>query len=65
METLMREQVDIDNMQLGFMPECITTNTISIWDGYRKNIYQKLKNLSFGFVDLGNVFDHMHKGAVW
>lgn len=56
METLMREQVDIDNMQLDFMPECKTTNTISILRWLQEKYLPKVEKLELCICRFGERF---------
>ena len=37
-EKFIRQQIDIDKMQFGFMPGCGTINTVFIWRQLRRNI---------------------------
>ena len=56
---LIRQQVDIDEMQFSFMPRCEITNFI-----YRRNIQQEKKNLYFAFVDFEKAFDRVSRDFV-
>ena len=56
MEKLMRQQVDIDNMQLDFMPECKTTNTISILRWLQEKYLPKVEKLELWICRFGERF---------
>ena len=64
-EKLIRQQVDIGEMQFGFKPEYRTTNVIFILTRLQEKYEAKRKNLYFVFVDLEKAFDRMSRDVVW
>ena len=64
-EKLIRQQVDIGEMQFGFKPEYRTTNVIFILAQLQEKYEAKRKNLYFVFVDLEKAFDRMSRDVVW
>ena len=64
-EKLIRQQVDIGEMQFGFKPEYRTTNVIFILTQLQEKYEAKRKNLYFVFVDLEKAFDRMSRDVVW
>ena len=56
MEKLMRQQVDIDNMQLDFMPECETTNIISILRWLQEKYLPKIEKIELCICRFGEGF---------
>ena len=59
LNTIIWEQVSINNMQFGFMPGRGTTNAIFILRQQQEKYLQKKKNIYFVFVDLEKAFDHV------
>ena len=59
LNTIIWEQVSINNMQFGFMPGRGTTNPIFILRQQQEKYLQKKKNIYFVFVDLEKAFDHV------
>ena len=57
LNTIIREQVSISNMQFGFMPGRGTTNAIFILRKLQEKYLQKKKNTYFAFVDLEKASD--------
>ena len=65
-EKFMRQQVDIDEIQFGFMPGCKTRNAVFILRQLeRRDIWQKKKNLCYLFVDLEKGFHRVPINVVW
>ena len=52
LNTIIREQVSINNMQFGFMPGRSTTDTIFILRQLQEKYLQKKKNIYLAFVNL-------------
>ena len=61
----MRRQVDIDEMQFGFIPECGTTNAVFLRQSLEKYPCKKKENLYFAFVDLEKAFDRVPRKVTW
>ena len=59
LNTIIREQVSIDEMQFGFMPGRGTTDAIFILRQLQEKYLNKKKNTFFKFVDLEKAFDRM------
>ena len=57
LNTIIWEQVSINNMQFGFMPCRGTTDTIFIIRQLQEKYLQKKKNVYFAFVELEKAFD--------
>ena len=51
LDTIIRDQVSINNMQFGFIPGRGTTDVIFIFRRLREKYMQKKKNMYFAFVD--------------
>ena len=61
-----RSQVDINSMQLGFLPGRDTTDTMFIIRQFQENYLGKHKPLQFAFVDSEKAFDHvLRKVLCW
>jgi len=58
-EDRIRQQIDIDDMQFGFMKGKGTTDTIFIARQMQKKFRAKEKKLYFGFLDLEKAFDRV------
>jgi len=59
LEQRIRQQVDIDNMQFGFMPGKGTTDAIFIVRQVMEKFSAKSRNLYMAFVDLEKAFDRI------
>ena len=59
-----RQEVDIDEMQFGFMQGCGTTKAIFILRQLQEKYLVKKKDLCFAFVDLGKAFDRVPRGVI-
>lgn len=60
MEKLIRQHMDIDEMEVGFMPGCGIVNAISVLRQLTGEIFRKKKeNFYFTFVDLQKIFDQV------
>ena len=64
-EKLIRQKVDIDQMQFGFMPGRGTTDAIFVLRQLQEKYLAKKKKLYFGFVDLEKAFDRVPRDVVW
>ena len=64
-EQLVRQQVDINGMQFGFMPGRGTTDAIFILRQLQEKYLSRNKNLYFAFVDLEKAFDRVPRDVVW
>ena len=64
-EKLLREQVQIDEMQFGFMPGRGTIDAIFILRQLQEKYLAKKKTLYFAFVDLEKAFDRVPREIVW
>jgi len=58
------QQIDIDDMQFGFMKGKGTTDTICIVRQMQEKFRAKGKKLYFGFVDLEKAFDRVPREAI-
>ena len=65
LETLIRQQVDIDAMQFGFMPGRGTTDAIFILRQLQEKHLAKRKDLYFLFIDLEKAFDRVPRKVLW
>ena len=63
-EVIIRDIVNIDEMQFGFMPGRGTTDTIFILRQIQEK-YIKNCNLYFAFVDLEKAFDRVPRKVLW
>ena len=59
-----RQQIDIDDMQFGFMKGKGTTDAIFIVRQVQEKFGPKGKKLYFGFVDLEKAFDRVLREAI-
>ena len=59
LERLIREKVNIDVMQFGFMTEHVTTDAIFLMRQLQENYLDKKIKLYFAFVDLEKAFDRV------
>ena len=64
-ETIIRQMVDIDEMQFGFMPGKGTTDAIFILRQVQEKFLSKDKLLYFAFVDLEKAFDRVPREILW
>ena len=64
-EDFIRNIVNIDDMQFGFMPGCGTTDAIFIVRQIQEAYIRKNRNLFFAFVDLGKAFDRVPRKVLW
>ena len=65
-EGLIRQRVEIDEMQCGFMLECGTTDAISIVRQLQEKHFIANKPLYMAFVYLENKsFDCVHQDFIW
>ena len=63
-EKYIREAVNIDDMQFGFMPRKGTVDVIFITCIMQKRFLAKIKDLYFTFVDLEKAFDRVPRQVV-
>ena len=64
-DRLLRERIDIDEMQFGFVPGRGTTDAIFLFRQLRKKYLGKRNNLYLAFVDLEKAFDRVPRRVVW
>ena len=65
LESRLRSQVEIDNMQFGFTPGKSTTDAIFILRQLQEKYLSKKKELWMAFVDLEKAFDRVPRDVVW
>ena len=65
LETRIREQISIDEMQFGFMPGRGTTDAIFILRQLQEKYLGKRKDIFFAFVDLEKAFDRIPRKVLW
>ena len=65
LDTMIRSQVDINNMQFGFVPGRSTTDAIFILRQLQEKHLGKHKPLYFAFVDLEKAFDRVPRRVIW
>ena len=63
--TIIREQVNIDSMQFGFMEGRETTDAIFILRQLQEKHTNAAKNLYFAFVDLEKAFNRVPRQVIW
>ena len=63
-EHRIRQQIEIDDMQFGFMKGKGTTNAIFVARHMQENFRVKGKKLYFGFVDLEKAFDRVPREVI-
>jgi len=63
-EHRIRQQIEIDDMQFGFVKGKGTTDAIFIVRQMQENFRVKGKKLCFGFVDLEKAFDRVPREAI-
>ena len=59
------EQVDINNMQFGFMPGCSTTDEIHILQQMQEKYLIRKKKIYSTFVDLEKAFNQVPHSILW
>ena len=64
-DKLLRERIDIDEMQFGFVPGRGTTDAIFLLRQLQEKYLGKRKNLYLAFVDLEKAFDRVPRRVVW
>ena len=65
LDSMIRSQVDIGSMQLGFIPGWGTTDAIFILRQLQEKYIGKHKPLYFAFVDLEKAFDRVPRKVLW
>ena len=65
LESIIREQVSIDNMQFGFMPGRGTTYAIFILRQMHEKHIARKKDIFFAFVDLEKAFNRVPRSVLW
>ena len=65
LNTIIQEQVSINNMQFGFMPGRSTIDAIFILRQVQEKYFQKKKNICFAFVDLEIASDRVPRRILW
>ena len=65
LESLIHSQVDIDNMQFGFMLGRSTTDAIYILRQMQEKHLIRKKKIYFAFVDLEKAFDRVPRSVLW
>ena len=65
LDTIIRDQVSINNMQFGFIPGRGTTDVIFIFRRLREKYMQKKKNIYFAFVDREKGFRCVPRIILW
>ena len=65
LNSIICEQVHIDTMQFGFMPERGTTDAIFIQRKLQKKYISNRNNTYFAFVDLEKEFDCVPRTVLW
>ena len=63
-EYRIRQQIEIDDMQFGFMKGKGTTDAIFMARQMQENFRVKGKKLYFGFLDLEKAFDWVHEEVI-
>jgi len=63
-EHRIRQQIDIDNMQFGFMKGKGTTDAIFLVRQMQEKFRAKGKKLYFGIVDLEKAFDRVQREVI-
>ena len=62
---IIREQVSINNIQFGFMPDRGTTDVIFILRQRQEKNLQKKKNIYFAYFDLEKAFNRVPRRILW
>ena len=65
LETIIRQQINIDSMQFGFMPGRSTTDAIFILRQVQEKYLVKKQNIYFAFIDLEKAFDRVPRRVLW
>ena len=65
LDSFIREMVDIDAMQFGFVPGCGTTDAIFIIRQLQEKYIAANKPLYFAFVDLEKAFNRVSRKVLW
>ena len=65
LDSVIRSQFDINNMQFGFMPGWDTTDAIFLLHQLQEKHLGKHKPLYFTFVDLEKAFDCVTRKVLW
>ena len=65
LNTIIQEQISINNVQFGFMPGRCTTDAIFILRQLQEKYLQKKKNTNFGIVNLEKAFDRVPCTILW
>ena len=65
LESLIRSQVDINDMQFGFMPGSSTTAAIYFLQQMQEKHLISKKKIYFAFVDLEKAFDRVPRSVLW
>ena len=65
MESLIRSQVDINNMQFGFMSGSSTADAIHILRQMQEKHLISKKKIYLAFVDVEKAFDRVPRSALW
>ena len=65
LESFICSQVDINNMQFGFMAGCSTTDAIYILQQMQEKHLIRKKKIYFAFVDLEKAFDQVPCSTLW
>ena len=65
LESLIHSQVDINNMQFGFMPGCSTTDAIYNHRRMQEKHLIRKKKIYLAFVDLEKAFDRVPRSVLW
>ena len=65
LESLIRSQVDINDMQFGFMPGRSTTDAIYILRQMQEKQLIRKKKIYFAFADLEKAFDRVPCSVLW
>ena len=64
-EVIIRDRIEIDKMQFGFMPGRGTTDAIFILRQMQEKFLAKNLSLYFAFVDLEKAFDRVPRKVIW
>ena len=64
-EVIIRDVVNVDDMQFGFLPGRGTTDAIFILRQIQEKFIGKNRNLYFVFADLEETFDRVHRKVLW
>ena len=65
LDSFIREMVDTDAMQFGFVPGCVTTDAIFIIHQLQEKYIAANKPLYFAFVDLEKAFHRVPRKCLW